>query len=53
VLVDQFGHGEHVDLVLAKDFLHSIVAADVALVFGVLKIVAFDVLPQLLCDLGS
>ena len=48
-----FVHLEHVNLRLAKDSHHLLVANDLAFVLGILQIVAFDVLPQSLHDLGT
>lgn len=46
-------HPEHVDFGLLEHSLHLLVAADLALVCGVLEIVGLDVLPQLLDDLRT
>lgn len=46
-------HSEHVDLGLLEHSLHLLVAADLALVCGILEIVGLDVLPQLLDDLRT
>lgn len=46
-------HGKHVDLVLLKDSLQLLVAEDLTLVVGILELVAFDVIPELLDDLGT
>lgn len=46
-------HPEHVDFGLLENSLHLLVAADLALVRGVLQIIGLDVLPQLLDDLRT
>lgn len=46
-------HPEHVDASLLEYSLHLLVADDLALVLGVLKIVGLDVLPELLNDLRA
>jgi hypothetical protein len=48
LLVDKLGHLEHVDPVGLEDFSHRSIAEDVSLVGRVLKIIGFDVLPELL-----
>ena len=53
VCVEDLVHGEHVDAVLLEDGAHGIVAADLALVAGVLEVARFDVLPDLLDGLRS
>ena len=53
VRVEDLVHGEHVDAVLLEDGAHGIVAADLALVAGVLEVARFDVLPDLLDGLRS
>jgi hypothetical protein len=46
-------HPEHVDPGLLEHGLHFLIAEDLALVLGILKIVGLDVLPQLLDDLRA
>lgn len=46
-------HPEHVDASLLEYSLHLLVAQDLALVLGILKIVGLDVLPELLDDLRA
>ena len=46
-------HGEHVDLVLLEDGVELFVAEDLSLVARVLELVALDVVPELLDDLGA
>lgn len=41
----QFGHGEHVDLVLPKNLSHLGVADDESLVTRVLQIICLDIRP--------
>jgi hypothetical protein len=54
VLVDQFGHLEHVDLRLAaEDGLQRGVSLDHPPVLRVLQLVLLDVRPELLGDLGA
>ena len=53
VRIEDLVHGEHVDAVLLEDSAHGIVAADLALVVGVLQVACFDVLPYLLDGLRS
>lgn len=53
VAPDQLVHLEHVDLGLLEHGRHLFVAEDLALVLWVLQLVALDVLPELLDDLGA
>ena len=46
-------HGEHVDLILLEDGVELVVAENLALVGGVLELVALDVFPELLDDLRA
>lgn len=48
VLVEDLGHGEHVNSVLLEDRSHRIVASNLATITGVLKVVIPNVLPDLL-----
>lgn len=53
VRADHFVHLEHVHSRLFENGMHFVVATDLPLVFGVLKIVAFNMLPELLNDLWA
>jgi hypothetical protein len=46
-------HLKHVNSGLFKHSVHLFVAANLALVIGVLQVIAFDVLPKLLDDLWA
>lgn len=46
-------HTEHIDLGLLEYGHHLLVTADLAFVFGILKVICFDVLPQLLDNLRA
>ena len=46
VLVQDLGHGEHVDFILLEHRSHRLVAYDLTLVFWILKIIGFDMLPE-------
>lgn len=46
-------HPEHVDASLLENSLHLLVAENLALVLGVLKIVGLDVFPELLDNLRA
>jgi len=48
MVADDLVHLEHVHPGLLEDGLHLVVAADLPLVFGILKIVALDMFPELL-----
>lgn len=50
---DVLVHSEHVDFGLLEHSLHLLVAADLALVCGILEIIGLDVLPQLFDDLRT
>jgi hypothetical protein len=53
LLADEFVHFEHVQPVYAKHLLHRLVAQYLTLVLGVLEIVCFDVVPELLDKLRT
>lgn len=53
VAADVLVHLEHVYLGLLEDCLHLVVAYDLTLVLWILKIVGFDMLPELLDHLRS
>ena len=54
MIVDQLGHLEHGDLLLAaEDAFEFVVSIDITTVFAVLKIMALDVGPDLLGHLGT
>lgn len=53
VVADQLVHLEHVHLGLLEYSLHLVVASYLALVAGVLEVIALDMLPQLLHNLRS
>jgi hypothetical protein len=53
VLIEDLVHSEHVDTVLLENSAHSIVAADLAFIVGILEISLFDVIPNLLDGLGA
>src|SRR5688572_31596751 len=54
VTIDQLRHLEHRHLPLAaEDVAEPVIGVDHATLLRVLKPVALDVLPQLLCDLGA
>lgn len=53
VLVQNLGHGEHVDPILFEDGAHGIVTADLSAIARVLQVVVPDVLPDLLHRLRS
>lgn len=46
-------HPKHVNPCLFKDCLHLVVANDLTFVVRVLKVICFDVFPELLDDLRS
>ena len=50
---EQLVHGEHVYLILLEDGVELVVAQNLALVGGVLELVALDVFPELLDDLRA
>lgn len=50
---EELVHREHVDGGLLENSLHLVIAAYLALVGGLLQVVRFDMLPQLLDDLGT
>ena len=45
-MIQNLGHLKHVDFVLFEDCSHSIVAADLSPVAGVLKLVCADMFPK-------
>lgn len=47
VLAQDLVHGEHVHLVLLEHGAHGLVADDLSLVVGILKVVFTDVLPDM------
>lgn len=49
----EFVHGEHVDLVLPEDSPQLFVTVNVAFVVGVLELVGFDMVPELLDHLWA
>ena len=54
MFVDQLGHFEHRNLLLAAEYALQLgVSIDVPAVFAVLKAIALDVSPDLLGDLGT
>lgn len=53
VLVEDLGHGKHVDAVLLEDGAHRIVTADLASVVWVLEFVFTYILPELFDRLRS
>ena len=53
VVENQFGHFEHANPVFAiEHFLELVVRLDERFVGGVLQIMAPDIIPEFLCDLG-
>lgn len=50
---EELVHGEHVDSALLEYCLELLVAADLALVGGLLQVVRLDVLPELFDNLGT
>jgi hypothetical protein len=53
VLIEKLVHGKHVDTVLFEHCTHGVVAANLALVAGILQLARFDVLPYLLYGLWA
>ena len=53
VSLEELGHTEGTDLVLSKDGDHLGVGGEVLLVLGVLELLALDVGPEALDNLGS
>jgi len=54
MIEDEFGHLEHADAILAtKDFAQFVVGFDKCFILRVLKIMAADVIPQLLGDFSA
>ena len=53
VLIQDLGHGEHVDPVLFEDGAHGVVTTDLSAIAGILQVVGTDVLPDLLHGLRS
>lgn len=53
VLVENLGHGKHVNSVLLEDSAHRFVTSDLAAVGRVLQLILTNVLPDLLNCLGA
>jgi hypothetical protein len=53
VVSKELVHGEHVHFVLLEDGVHGLVASDLTLVGGILKITFLDIRPDLLYCLRS
>jgi hypothetical protein len=53
ILRQKLVHGKHVDAILFENGAHGVVAANLALVAGVLQVARFDVFPYFLDDLGA
>lgn len=53
LLARQFRHGEHVYSILLEDVAHGIITHNVPLVSWILKIIAFDMLPETFGDFGT
>ena len=52
VLIEDFGHGKHVDPVLFEDCTHELVTSDLATIGRVLKLVLTNILPDFFNRLG-
>lgn len=50
---NELRHFEHVDGVLAENGFEGLIAVDIALVGWILQVLALDIGPELLCDLGA
>lgn len=53
VLIEDLGHGEHMDPILLKHSAHRVVAADLASIAWILQLFFTDVLPYLFDSLGA
>lgn len=53
VLIENLGHGEHMDSILLKYRAHRVIAADLSSIGGVLQLFFTDILPYLLDSLWT
>lgn len=53
VLIENLGHGKHVDSILFEDSSHRLVASDLAAIGWILQLILPDILPDFLNCLRS